>query len=63
MLTFIMYILSPFPFQSFSPIPITPFQVPPVFCSNAGPDSLSLRQLYQPVPGDQAPDTTDPVLG
>ena len=50
MLTFIVYILSPFPFQSFSPIPITPFQALPVFRSNAGPDSLNLRQVYQPVP-------------
>ena len=55
--------LSPFPFHSFSPIPITPFQVPPVFGSNMGPDSLNLRQVYQPVPGDQATDTTDLVLG
>ena len=43
-------IFFPFPFQSFSPIPITPFQVPPVFCSNASPDSLYLCQVYQPVP-------------
>ena len=47
---YIMYILFPFPFQSFSPIPITPFQVPPVFRSNASADSLYLRQVYQPVP-------------
>ena len=62
-LSCVVYDLSPFPFQSFSPIPITPFQVPPVFGSNAGPDSLNLRQVYQPVPGDQATDTTDLVLG
>ena len=57
-LSCVVYDLSSFPFQSFSPIPITPFQVPPVFGSNTGPDSLSLRQVYQPVPGDQATDTT-----
>ena len=61
-LRFNVYILFPFPFQSFSPIPITPFQVPPVFRSNASPDSLYLRQVYQPVPRDQATDPADPVL-
>ena len=32
-------------------------------CSNEGPDSLHLCQVYQPVPQDQATDPADPVLG
>ena len=57
-----MYVLSPFPFQSFSPIRITPFQVLPVFRSNAGPESLNLHQVYQPVPRDLATDPTNPIV-
>ena len=58
-----VYVLFLFWFQSFSPIPIAPFQDPPLFCSTESPDSLHLRQVYQPVPRDQATDPADPVFG
>ena len=33
------------------------------FYSDSSPDSLHLRQVYQPVPRDQATDPADPVFG
>lgn len=54
--------LFPFWFQSSSPIPITPFQVPPLLCTNESADTLYLRQVHQPFPRNKTSDPASPIF-